>query len=228
MSNPYSEAYRNPEPNQFPTREPQPSNGLGTAGFVVSLIGLLTCGSLSIFGLVISLFGLRKKPKGLAITGAILGAVGLIELGLAVFAVYNTVQAFGNMQASLYKMANQSTAEQIARDVAKEWESTGQLPSEAEGLVDTKLDVYGNAFEYETDGSSFTIRSAGQDQEFNTEDDIEVGPFLKAQEVFDQLGEEGEFELDMEDELELEDETVEKLEQAAEGFDEIEELESAR
>ena len=56
---------------------PPPSNGLGVAGFVLSLLGFLgTCGLLSPIGLILSLIALRKQPRGLAIAGVIIGAVG--------------------------------------------------------------------------------------------------------------------------------------------------------
>ena len=221
MSNPYSQAYSNPPPNQLPTRGPVQNNSLGTAGFVVSLIGLFTCGLLSIFGLGLSLFGLRKNPKGLAIAGTVMGVIGLVELVLLMFVVYNTMQAIGTVQTAVYQGLNESVAENIARDVAKEWELTEQLPSEAEGqkLVGDKSDLYENEFRYETDGSSFTIRGAGEDQAFDTEDDITAGPFSSAEEVMELLGEEEEdFEFDMED---LEDpEQNEELE--SEGSEEAE------
>lgn len=52
------------------------SNGLGVAGFVLSLIGLLSCGLLSPVGLILSLAGLSKEPSGLAVAGTIIGGLG--------------------------------------------------------------------------------------------------------------------------------------------------------
>ena len=54
----------------------QQSNGLGTAGFILSLVGLVTGGILSPIGLIISLIALGKHPKGLAIAGVIIGLIG--------------------------------------------------------------------------------------------------------------------------------------------------------
>ena len=74
-------------PPQFPVE--QPRNGLGTAGFVLGLIGLLfsviplvgvVAWPLVILGLVFSLIGFargragRATNKGLALAGAILSA----------------------------------------------------------------------------------------------------------------------------------------------------------
>ena len=64
----------------------QPSNGLGTAGFICSLIGFLTCGTLSPLGLLFSLIAVFKRPRGFAIAGLILGLLGswfFIAIGLA-------------------------------------------------------------------------------------------------------------------------------------------------
>ena len=191
MSNPYRPDLNNPPPSQFPTGAPQQTNGLGTAGFVVSLIGLFTCGALSIIGLGLSLFGLRKNPKGLAIAGVIMGLIGLVVLAITTVAVYRAVQMAGNLQTLLAEGISRSIAQNIASDVAEEWESTGQLPSDADGqsFINGKRGVLGDAFRYETDGSSFSIRASGPDLEFDTADDMVVGPFDSAQKVFDLLAE---------------------------------------
>ena len=218
MSNPYSQAYENPQPNQTPFGKPSQTNSLGTAGFVVSLIGLFTCGLLSIFGLGMSLFGLAKNPKGLAIAGTVVGLVGLVELALMGVFAYNAVQAVGSMQAALYEGISESIANDIASDVAEEWELTEQLPSEAEGqrFVEGKTDLSEQGFRYETDGDSFTIRGPGVDQEYDTNDDIISGPFYSAQEVFDLVAED-EFDFDVDSGEDLEEEGSD-LEEEIEDF----------
>ena len=61
------------------------SNGLGTAGFITSLLGLLLSWVpvlgwiLWLVGALLSLIGVFKSPRGLAITGIILS---LITLGI--------------------------------------------------------------------------------------------------------------------------------------------------
>ena len=54
------------------------TNGLGVAGLVVSILGVLTLGLLSVFGLALSLIALRREPRTAATIGAILGGVGLL------------------------------------------------------------------------------------------------------------------------------------------------------
>src|SRR4051794_39566029 len=53
-----------------------PTNGLGLAGFITSLVGLVTCGVISPVGLILSLIGLMKSPRGFAVAGTILGLIG--------------------------------------------------------------------------------------------------------------------------------------------------------
>ncbi len=56
----------------------QQSNGMGTAGFVLSLIGWVTCGVLCPVGLLFSLVGLNREPRGLAIAGTVIGGIGTL------------------------------------------------------------------------------------------------------------------------------------------------------
>lgn len=75
------------------------SNGLGTAGFVLALLGLILCWvpmvnfALWILGLILSLIGVFKRPRGLAIAGLVLSFISVLiiiaflgALGLAVSA----------------------------------------------------------------------------------------------------------------------------------------------
>ncbi len=67
-----------------------PSNGLGTAGFVLGLLGFLTSwavvgGVIGFFGLIFSFAGLFKSPRGLAIAGLILSLISIF-ITLAVLA----------------------------------------------------------------------------------------------------------------------------------------------
>ena len=48
---------------------PKKSNGMGTAGFVLALLGL-----------IFSIIGVFRQPKGLAIAGLVISCLGLIIL----------------------------------------------------------------------------------------------------------------------------------------------------
>jgi len=72
------------------TNTAQPTNVLGVLGFIISLIGLVgefgAClclpiifiGLLCPVGGILSAIGLRQEPKGLAIAGLVMGALGSI------------------------------------------------------------------------------------------------------------------------------------------------------
>ncbi|MDR2801740.1 MAG: hypothetical protein LBB31_00805 [Prevotellaceae bacterium] len=59
-------------------------NGIGTAGFVLALLGLIFCWVpvldwiLWILGLILSAIGVFKEPKGLAIAGLCISLVAVI------------------------------------------------------------------------------------------------------------------------------------------------------
>lgn len=65
-------------------------NGVGTAGFVIALIGLIFCWVpvldwlLWLLGLILSIVGVFKTPRGLAIAGIVISFLGIIIL-VAVF-----------------------------------------------------------------------------------------------------------------------------------------------
>jgi len=100
--------------------EQPPSNGLGTAGFVLSLIGFITCGLLCPLGFLLSLFGMLKPPRGLAIAGTILGGLGSIWLFFFGFAIVAGFIGIG------------SAASEAARELElRNSEMEGRLPEDA-------------------------------------------------------------------------------------------------
>lgn len=76
--------------NVPPTKE---SNGIGTAGFVISLICMLfswvpvLSWVLWVIGLILSFVGIFKKPRGLAIAGLIISCFDLIVILVVVSAI---------------------------------------------------------------------------------------------------------------------------------------------
>lgn len=73
------------------------SNGLGTAGFITSLLGLLLSWVpvlgwiLWLVGALLSLIGVFKSPRGLAITGLI---ISLVTLGIGMLFIELIGSAF--------------------------------------------------------------------------------------------------------------------------------------
>lgn len=76
------------------------SNGIGTAGFVFALLGILLSWIpvvdfvIWFLGLLFSFIGLFKSPRGLAITGFLLSIIGIIII----------IAIFGSIAALLSKM----------------------------------------------------------------------------------------------------------------------------
>ena len=97
-----------PGPTTNVVVQPAPTNGLGIAGFIVSLVGFLSCGLLSPIGFLLSLVGLTKQPRGFAIAGALIGAIGTLWLFLFGFAMIVAFLGFS------------SAARQIQQEVQKE------------------------------------------------------------------------------------------------------------
>ena len=158
------------------TPAPPPTNGLGLAGFIVSLVGLiLTCGVVCPVGLVLSLFALRKEPRGFAIAGAVIGAIGslfaIVVVGAIVMLVAEGKEAVlhgagGQLQTVFALTEAEQTIEMEKAD-------KGRLPDESHGneLISEIRDGWQRALRYEPHDDAFTIRSAGPDGEFGNDDD---------------------------------------------------------
>jgi len=73
-----------PPPQQVVVQTQSKSNGLGVAGFVLSLLGLFTCGLTSLLGVILSAIGMRREPKGLAIAGLVLGLITVLGWVVAI------------------------------------------------------------------------------------------------------------------------------------------------
>lgn len=69
-------------------------NGMGTAGFVLALLGLIFSWVpvlgwiLWILGLIFSIIGVCRKPKGLAIAGLIISCLYIILVTVVIGAIF--------------------------------------------------------------------------------------------------------------------------------------------
>lgn len=153
------------------------TNTPGLIGFILSLCGL-ACGVMFPVGFIVSLFGLGKEPKGFAIAGTIIGAVGSLLI-LAVLLLYGAMFAacigFG-ATAARFTIETQ-TAFDDAKATIDEYEmANGELPDEETGnqlIADADIkDGWGRNVRYETtEEGDYVIRSAGADGDFDTIDD---------------------------------------------------------
>ncbi len=156
---------------------PRPSNSLGLAGFLVSLVGgPLTCGMLSPLGFILSLIALRKAPRGFAIPGVIIGAIGTLFVGGAML---STAQNAHRHEVRKKTAITRAQLEE-AKDIIVEHQiETGEVPKGIEGnkLVLHLEDGWETPVRYDliTEGEhkdTYILRSAGPDGEWETRDDI--------------------------------------------------------
>ena len=76
------------KPVAAPDADAQKTNGMCKVGFILSLVGIVTAGITSLFGLIFSIVGIigaskkKEKGKGMAIAGIIISAVILLCVGL--------------------------------------------------------------------------------------------------------------------------------------------------
>ncbi|MCG8508569.1 MAG: DUF4190 domain-containing protein [Rhodospirillales bacterium] len=158
----------------------QPSNGLGTAGFITSIVGWVTCGVLCPIGVLLSLLGLFREPRGMAIAGLVVGLLGsivgivfltvalsplLIMLGLAGGAAY-----LANQQ-----MQWETAMDSAAIDVQQFYDDNQRLPDDAEAV--SIMGMYatnsGDVPRYDAmDNVTFKLQLPGFDGQWGTADDV--------------------------------------------------------
>lgn len=154
---------------------PAPVNGLGIAGFVLSIIGVLTCGTLNILSLPISLVALLWKPRGFAIAGTIISLLGVGFLTLAGWAIVAGFIGLKGVAEEFGKINNTHITIADARNAIENYRNEhNTLPDGIEGnkLVVPFKDGWQTELRYEVDGNNYLIRSAGPDKTFDTPDDL--------------------------------------------------------
>ena len=200
-------------PNQYPTHggpmPPAESNPMGVAGFVCSIIGLISCGLASPIAVILSVIGMQRKPKGFATAGAIIGGVGTMMFIVTTIMIINTIrtgrEVMSNIGTQLERAGAQMVLNDAAQQIATVWEEDGTLPGQkrGDGMIASQRDPWGNSVLYEPslgedededegeDGDDFfdegfLIRSMGEDELADTEDDILVGPFYDSKTALEQ------------------------------------------
>jgi hypothetical protein len=167
-------------------------NTLGIAGFICSLLGLLTGGHLlSPIGLILSIVGLAYRPRGWAIAGLILGLLG--TCGWLIVAIVVIVAGLGVLlaMAGIF-VFSQAERFEITTDMAKiamlaedyKKENRDIPPADLSVLnlqVSTLTDPWGNRYRYELTEKEpgFEIVSDGQDGKAGTADDIHLSKLDK-------------------------------------------------
>lgn len=168
------------------------SNGLGLAGFICSLVGLCSGGVLSPIGLILSLVALKDRPRGFAIAGVVLGALGscgilltVILFFVAPIALLGAIGAAGAAGIFPQLDARWEMA-QINSEVIAYRDRTGALPLKLDDLhinkTDLESDPWGHPYVYTLgpNGMTYEIMSLGPDGQQGTPDDIVADNDFKA------------------------------------------------
>ena len=171
---PYSQTSQ-PPVTQFVVN-PQPTNNLGLAGFITSLLGVVSCGLLSPVGLLLSLIGLSKQPRGFAVAGTILGLLGSIFMVLFGVGIVLGLMGLGAAAKAVKEYAD---THQQARKVYIQLDQQRQQQG---GTLDQKavsnaavlhVDPWGTPFRAMLDtAGGIVVTSAGRDKKFDTNDDL--------------------------------------------------------
>lgn len=156
---------------------PPPTNGTAVTGFVISIVALVvSLGILSPIGLIVSLVGLGKAPRGFAIAGTIIGLIGSM---VGVFALLVITGVIGRGWGLFNNpMHTQFMLDSASFDIDYEYAiNNNTLPSTIDGnnLISQYTDQWGTTIRYEpTPGTAdeFDLISAGPDLKFGTGDDV--------------------------------------------------------
>lgn len=86
-----------PQQNIYVNNTERKSNGMGTAGMVLAIIGLFTSmipvvgWIFWVLGLIFSIIGIFKEPRGMAIAGLVISLIGFLILVVFVGALFSAV-----------------------------------------------------------------------------------------------------------------------------------------
>jgi hypothetical protein len=153
------------------------TNGLGIAGFVVSLAGLvLTCGALSPIGLILSLFALLRRPRGFAVAGTLVGLAGTVLIAVVIGVFAAGIAGAGKLAQEAGKGigTHARVAEAVSRIESHRAQNSAP-PDDAAGqqLIVDLVDGYNNGLHYKRlSETEYEVRSAGPNGVYHDGDDV--------------------------------------------------------
>ncbi|MHC4977050.1 MAG: DUF4190 domain-containing protein [Planctomycetota bacterium] len=166
-------------------------NTAGIVGFVISLMGLFSAGLLSPIGLIVSMMGLTKTPRGFAVAGVIIGLIGSLELVIMVLVI--TAIAGAGMMVFLMVMFFQNfgvegletfaDTGEIMKQIVLYEDENGTLPQSIGDLTledKTLTDYWGNPYVITMDQNerTITITTYGEDGRKGGDSDLTISlPF---------------------------------------------------
>ena len=140
-------------------------------------------GILSPIALLVSLMGLRRRPRKMAVAGTALSLIGTAVMAAGIISVATHAQQMERQRVSAryqHQIAGQvEEAKTILAFAADEFEdyrdeNDGQLPCDLDGcaLAIKTIDPWEKEIMYNVDQDMATLRSAGPDGDFFTGDDV--------------------------------------------------------
>lgn len=150
----------------------KPVNGLGIAGFIVSISGLLlTFGLICPLGILLSFFALFKKPRGLAVAGLLIGILGTALPLLVGYAIVKSHEV--NEKQIRAEDKTEMVLEKSLAEIEQFRHEHQRVPAGIEGnkMVIKHKDGWDRELRYDIHPRKFIVRSAGPDGEFETADD---------------------------------------------------------
>ncbi|MBX9736245.1 MAG: hypothetical protein K2X32_04905, partial [Phycisphaerales bacterium] len=156
------------------------TNVVGLVGFLISLVGVLggCVGAVVVspVGLVVSLAGLLRRPRGFAAAGVVLGLLGTLWLALAIVLMGGVVMVFSAAVGAATEGAVFSVTERCVRDYNAE---RGHPPASIDellkgGFLRDAPSLYGEPVTMRVESSMrVVLLSAGPDRLMGTRDDRE-------------------------------------------------------
>lgn len=151
------------------------SNGVGLAGFICSMVGLVSCGVLSPVGAILSFIGMFRAPRGFAIAGFVIGLAGSVWVFVMIFVI-----GVASVAAALGWKELKATGDMVAIEgaVSRYVDTNGALPGTLGALPQAaKLplsDPWGHPYRFVPDdvGKGYTLSSDGPDGKAGTADDV--------------------------------------------------------
>jgi hypothetical protein len=151
-------------------------NGAGVGGLVLSVLGVASWGVLSPLGLLVSLIGLRKQPKTLAIAGTALGAAGTLYLVIFGWSQFTGMLGIGRPQETAEDIVARTETVMKAQSLIEQlYVRDGVLPDNDLGnaaIVGNKVEYRGEIPIYGVlSGLTYRLTMPGADKKWGTIDD---------------------------------------------------------
>ena len=173
--NPYSMYPEEPPIEEQGTRgggRPERSgNPAGVLGLVLAILG-----PLAPIGLIISLFALRREPRGAAIAGVIVGIIMTLLMLVCGGVMWWGVSLSLKIQPQQQEIVNDYLAIQSTIETYKA-NNNGALPPDlATRAIDPGLTTspFGDTYDYRVNGENWSIGFVGEDGVIDTADDVRM------------------------------------------------------